>query len=302
MNDNNLTARLSAFARAFHYANHLAPVFADCIAPLLFSAEEYAAIASYLSEGISFFDPNFQGTAAQALRHVVDTQLAPSPLGRSAFCEQALALSAQLGVSQYLLLGAGLDTFSLRQPAWAQALQIFELDQPALFSEKRQRLASAELSLPDNVQQLETDLASPDWAAALYANPAFSDQKRSFVSALGLSYYLSAPAFGSLLQQLSRLCPPGSSLVFDYPVQEKQSTAQTLRQQQLAVAAGEPMCAAYTESALTQLLAGHGFLVYEHLTPAQIDQRFFHACCAAQPEYPIRAFPGVCYVLAVRKD
>ena len=72
MNDNNLTARLSAFARAFHYANHLAPVFADCIAPLLFSAEEYAAIASYLSEGISFFDPNFQGTAAQALRHVVD--------------------------------------------------------------------------------------------------------------------------------------------------------------------------------------------------------------------------------------
>ena len=76
---------------------------------------------------------------------------------RSRFAEDCLAASVSDGVRQYVLLGAGLDTFAYRQPLWASSLRIFEVDHPATQEWKRKRLADARVFVPDNVSFVAVD-------------------------------------------------------------------------------------------------------------------------------------------------
>ena len=82
----NMTALVSCFARAYHYRNSNTPVFADSVAEQILMAEEYDAISRNMAQGIGYFAPGFKGTLEEALRFIVNHQLAPSVLARSAFC------------------------------------------------------------------------------------------------------------------------------------------------------------------------------------------------------------------------
>ena len=109
-----MTALVSAFARAYHYKNNHAWVFADPLAEKMLAKEEFAAISTNMSQGITFFAPGFSGTLEEALRFIVDHQLAPSVLARSAFCERAIEQAIENGCRQVVLYASGYDTFSLR--------------------------------------------------------------------------------------------------------------------------------------------------------------------------------------------
>ena len=189
MQQTSMTALVSLFARAYHTEQNPCPVFRDPLARQLLTDEEYRQISAQMAAGISFFAPGFHGTEDEALRHIVDHQLAPSPLGRAAFAEEALERAVAIGARQYCLLGAGYDTFAYRQPAWAHALQIFELDRPAPLEDKRLRLGRAGLEVPDNVHFIPVDLTHPKWQQPLLDSGAFR-RRITFCSLLGLVYYL----------------------------------------------------------------------------------------------------------------
>lgn len=297
MQTTSMTALVSAFVRAYHSTQDGGEVFDDPLARALLTGEEYEGISRQMAGGVEFFQPGFRGTGEEALDLIVRRHLAPSPLGRAAFAEAALANAAALGAEQYLILGAGYDTFAYRQPAWAEKLTVFELDRPAALEEKRGRLDRAGVTLPDNLCFIGADLSGVGWGRALEAHPAFSRKKISFCSLLGLVYYLSAPDFAALLDTLKELLPRGSALAFDYPTAGDVPSRQAL----LAGAAGEAMRADYDPMALENLLSGHGFLAYEHLNPAGITERFFGAWNHAHPDRPMEAQPGVNYCLAVRQ-
>ena len=300
MNYASMTALMCLFARAYHAKTYETKIFDDTLARHLLTDEEYRQIAGYLSQGISFFAPDFHGTAEEALGHVVDRQLSPSPLGRAAFAEKSLERAAAIGARQYVILGAGYDTFAYRQPGWAKGLRVFEVDHPATAADKQLRLEQAGLVPPDNVRYVSADLAQPGWQDALLHCPGFSPRAISFCSLLGLVYYLSAKDFDALLAVLSSLFPEGSSLVFDYPV-EQNAVNGTQKQAQLAAAAGEPMQALWSYGEMEAVLAKHGFLIYEHLTPPDITAQFFAPFNRAYPGRSISAPEGVHYCLAVRK-
>lgn len=90
MEEKNMTALVSCFARCYHYKNNKYRIFNDNISEKILSSEEYNSIANNMSNGIKFFNPNFVGTKEDALRWIVDNQLSPSVLGRSIFTETAL--------------------------------------------------------------------------------------------------------------------------------------------------------------------------------------------------------------------
>ena len=297
MQTTSMTALVSAFVRAYHSQRDGGEVFDDPLAHALLTGEEYEGISRHLAGGAAFFEPGFRGAEEEALERIVRRHLAPTPLGRAAFAETALANAAALGAEQYLVLGAGYDTFAYRQPAWAEKLTVFELDRPAALEEKRGRLDRAGVTVPDNVHPIGADLAGADWGRALEAHPAFSPQKISFCSLLGLVYYLSAPEFAALLDTLKELLPKGGALAFDYPAAGDVPSRQAL----LAGAAGEAMRADYDPEELELLLADHGFLAYEHLSPSGITGRFFEGWNRSHPERPMEAQPGVNYCLAVRQ-
>lgn len=304
MEQTSITARISAFARAYHSENNTVKIFDDSVARQLLTDVEYEQISRNMTDGIAFFNPSFAGSGADALRWVVDHQLSPSPLGRAAFAERALENAVCIGAAQYLILGAGYDTFALRQPRWADKLQIFELDHPATANDKRLRLERAGLAFPANVHTVEADFTSAHWLTALTQASAFDSSRISFCSALGLTYYLAAHTFDALLCALSSVLPRGSALVFDYPDEStgtEQSGERTRKQSMLAKAANEQMLAGYSCRDIEQLLAAHGFLVYEHLTPPEITSQYFSVYNQANFAHPMTAFDHVNYCLAVKQ-
>ena len=113
----SITALMSSFGRAFHAEKEEHPVFADFLAKELMTAEEYAAVQGYILGGVKFFEPELasaNGEPTVLLRRLVNGHIAPSPLCRAAYTEQALKAAVLTGTKQYVILGAGMDTFAFR--------------------------------------------------------------------------------------------------------------------------------------------------------------------------------------------
>ena len=303
MEQKSMTALVSAFARAYHSLNNGVRIFDDSVARQLLTEDEYRQIGQSMSGGIGFFNPSFQGNPEQALRWIVDNQLSPSPLGRAAFAERSLERAVRAGAKQYLIFGAGYDTFAYRQPSWAQALEIFEIDHPMTAKDKRERLQNAGIVIPENVRLIEADFTKEGWQQALLNHAAFSNGKISFCTILGVAYYLSRECFASLVSVIGSIAAKGSSLLFDYPDENSytdQAGQRAKKQAMLAGAANEKMLASYSYSDMEQLLVSCGFLIYEHLTPKDMTEQYFDAYNQANPLHPMTAFDHVNDCLAVK--
>ncbi len=289
----NLTAKVSCFARAYHYKNNSAHVFADPAAgPLL--GPEYDQIARSMAQGIGFFLPGFHGSAEEGLRRIVDRQLSPSVLGRSAFCEGTLERQARQGCRQYVLLAAGYDTFAIRNRD--AALRVFELDLPEVLADKRAKAERA--GLESRAVDVPCDLSEASWGDALEA-AGFERGLRSFASLLGISYYLEKGAFTGLLRTLGGLLSEGSGICLDYPTAEDSREARTNRA--LARGANEAMKARYADGEMEALLEESGFSIRERLGHLEMTRRWFSAYNRLCPERPMAAPEGVAYVHAVRR-
>ena len=291
-----MTALVSAFARAYHYENNSEWVFADALARRLLSDEEYAAISKHMADGIAYFAPGFEGTREEALRFIVDRQLAPSVLARSAFCERAIDSAARIGCKKVAVFACGYDTFSLRNRN--TCLHVFELDRPEMIADRWRRIERARLEPACHVESIGRDLAKPEWKEALI-RAGYDATQTAFGSLLGISYYLTKEDFTALIAAISTIWCEGSSVCFDYPMAD--GGAESARNKDLAAAAGEAMKAQYTYAEMEALLSNAGFLIYEHLDAAEATEAFFAAYNRANPAHAMAAPQGVGYCLAVRK-
>lgn len=304
MKQKSMTALISAFSRAYHSENNEVKIFDDKIAKLILTSEEYSQISNSMSGGIKFFNPDFRGTQADGLRWIVDNQLSPTPLGRAAFTEKALQIAVSIGTRQYLILGAGYDTFAYRQPVWASRLQIFEIDHPVTAEDKRTRLETAMIVMPENVHYIAADFTKDHWHSAMTQNEFFDGNMISFCSILGVVYYLSRESFVEMISNLSTILSTGSAIAFDYPDENsytEKAGERAKKQVLLASGANEKMLASYSYHDMEEILSDYGFLIYEHLTPIEITQQYFKTYNQANQFYPMTAFDNVNYCLAVKK-
>ena len=292
----NMTALVSAFARAYHYENNDAWVFADAFARKMLTEGEYAAISRNMSQGIAFFAPDFKGTPEEALRCIVDHQLAPSVLARSAFCERAIKNAVRIGSRQIVVYACGYETFSLRTRD--RNLSVFELDLPEMIEDRRNRMAGNGLEPACHVTYIGCDLSRPSWKDAL-VDAGFDPEQPSFGSLLGISYYLSKDAFRQFITAVASVTCEGASICFDYPTTE--DGTESARNRKLAAAAGEAMKARYSCGELEALLAEAGFLIREHMDADEATDTFFEEYNRRNPAHGMAAPKGVGYCLAVKK-
>lgn len=292
---------MSSFGRAFHAENEEHPVFADYLAKGLMTEEEYAAVGSYIIGGARFFeletDPEKQ-EPRELLRRLVNVHIAPSPLCRAAYTEQALKAAALTGTGQYVILGAGLDTFAFREKEFSSKHRVFEVDRPPTQADKKERIARAGWTIPANLTFVPVDFAKDSLTERLIAC-GFDPSAKSFFSWLGVTYYLSEEAIGKTLAELSSLCADGSELVFDYPDESFFDAAERRVQNtiMMAKAGGEPIQSSFSYSELEWLLKKYGFMIYELLTPGDIQRDIIGRAGAE-----MKAFEHVNYCLAVRKN
>ena len=299
-NKASITALMSSFGRAFHAENEEHPVFADHLAKELLTAEEYAAVQGYILGGAQFFEPEINPAAFQPkelLRRLVNVHIAPSPLCRAAYTEKTLKAAVLTGTKQYVILGAGMDTFAFRETEFLSKHRVFEVDHPLTQADKLERITRAGWTVPDNLTFVPADFTKDSLAERLIA-AGFDPSVKSYFSWLGVTYYLSAEAIDAMLSSLSELCADGSSLVFDYPNEDFFSAPEKRVQNtiMMAKAGGEPMKTVFSYSELETLLEKHGFLIYELLTPDDIQRDIIDKAGA-----DMKAFEHVNYCLAVRK-
>lgn len=280
-NKASLTSLISAFGRAYHSQHDEPKIFDDFIAKDILAEKEFEDIRHNMTQGISFFNKDiaqkFQDNPDEILKWITQVQLSPTPLARASYCETVLMNEIKLGLKQYVILGAGLDTFCFRHPELKDSLEIFEIDHPATQEFKKQRLKDAHLPIPSNLHFVPMDFTN-DFSYQELVNAGFKNQK-TFFSLLGVSYYLTQEEISRLVNVLFDKVPTGSSIVFDYAderlFEEKGLSNRVENMVKMASASGEPMKSCFSYQEIEKMLEKSGLLIYEHLSPTQIDELFF---------------------------
>jgi methyltransferase (TIGR00027 family) len=198
-------------------------------------------------------------------------------VARSRFAEDELARAIERGVRQYVVLGAGLDTFAYRNPHGDFAPRVFEVDYPATQEWKRQKLAAAGIAIPPSVTYAPVDFERQTLAEGLKL-AGFDASKAAFFSWLGVTMYLTEDAvmatFGFIASS-----PLGGGIAFDYAV--PRSSLNWIGRLALdalshrVAAAGEPFRTFFEPNALAERLRRLGFRRVEDLVADEINRRYF---------------------------
>ena len=196
---------------------------------------------------------------------------------RSRFAEDELEIAAARGVQQYVILGAGLDTFAFRQPPFAASLRIFEVDHPATQANKQARLVAAGLAHPPNLHWVPVDFERESLAESLDA-AAFDAGLPTFFSWLGVMMYLTASAIDDVFRFVAAL-PHPSTIVLDYTPPTEDLTGfdreMSQRTAEISAARGEPRRTNLRPRELNDWLRSVGFSQVFLLTPEEANARYF---------------------------
>jgi len=254
------TAERVALRRAAHQLLDDPRVHDD---PLAFAILGDAAAAALRADPRRFED----GAAARALRAFLAV--------RSRLAEDTLAEAVAGGVRQYVVLGAGLDTFAYRNPF--PELRVFEVDHPATQAWKRQRLVETHIAVPDSVTFSAVDFASEDLPSALRAG-GLCDTEPAFFSWLGVTPYLEPATVLATLATLAPFAARGGGVVFDYnvpparlaPLPRAAFEALAAR----VAAAGEPFRGFFEPHVLVEAVRAMGFREVHDFAPDELNARF----------------------------
>jgi len=196
---------------------------------------------------------------------------------RSRFAEDSLREAVEAGVRQFVVLGAGFDTFAYRQPPWSRELRIFEVDHPASQDFKKRRLEKMGITAPANLTFCPVDFESVTLEAGLAA-ASFDSARPSFFSWLGVTQYLTRDATLATLRFVCGLAP-GSQILFEVvppdsslPEQERKVVEWSA---EASAARGEPWLSRFDPAEMRAHLAQLGYRSCVHLTPAQAQARYF---------------------------
>ena len=200
-------------------------------------------------------------------------------VARSRFAEDELSAAIKRGIRQYIILGAGLDTFAYRNPHASANLKIFEVDYPASQEWKRQQLNETKIPIPENLSFVPTDFENQSLAKQLL-EAGFRTDKPSFISWMGVTMYLTRESVMKTIKQISSFLTSGSGIVFDYVVPPStQSFARRLVFQLLArrlSGLGEPWMCFLDPASLVAELKALGFEQAVDIGPEEINTRFFN--------------------------
>jgi methyltransferase (TIGR00027 family) len=253
----SVTAERVAMRRAAHQVLDVPPVFLDPLA---------LAIAGVAQTGV----PPEEGETARVNRY-----RRAFIAVRSRYLEDQLALAVDRGIDQYVVLGAGLDTFAYRNPY--PQLRVFEIDHPATQAWKRERLASGGIPVPASLAFAPIDFERERLADAR-ARVGFDHARPAFFGWLGVVAYLNLDAIFDTLRFVAS-CGPGTTIVFDYsippdrlpPRQRERFDAIAAR----AASVGEPWVTFFEPIDLDARLRDAGFAEIEHVDADVLNSRYF---------------------------
>jgi methyltransferase (TIGR00027 family) len=247
----SLTALTAAAARAAHLiVDGDPPIFADVLASAILGDQADEFISYHRAHGA----------------HLVLSSARAQVTCRSRYAEDRLADCVRRGVSQYVILGAGLDSFAYRCGLAGQ-VRVFEVDHPATLRWKRRLLSAARIAVPPGLAFVPVDFESGSLAERL-AQGGFDPSRPALVSWLGVTMYLTRAAISQTLAAIGRFAP-GTEVIIDYmlPAGMRDAAGDSYAEQVMPVAAqrGEPWLTFLSPGDMSGLLGERGFGSIRHV-------------------------------------
>lgn len=201
-----------------------------------------------------------------------------SIVARARFIEDLVAEQAARGVGQYVILGAGLDTFAQRRTELASRMLVFEIDRPGHQAWKRQRLIDLGLGVPSYLRFVPVDFEAGDAWWDRLAAAGFDPGRPAVVASTGVSMYLTKEANAATLRQMATLAP-GSTVAMSFllPIEmaDPEIRPGMERAAAGAKAGGTPFVSFFTPAEMLALGRDAGFREVQHISASMLYQRYF---------------------------
>ena len=281
-NQESRTALLTAYLRGYH-SEHVNPkIFDDFMANKILTVEERNSFDQYILSGLKAFDPKLAASFPdEATALAFSMQIiagSPQVLSRARFTEDLLEEAVKQGIKQYVILGAGLDTFAFRHPEILEQLQVFEVDHPDTQNYKLHRLEELKWEIPPQMHFVPVDFTKESLATAL-TSASYDPTALTFFNWLGVTYYLSYDVVLSTLSTIADISSAGSIVVFDYldtDAFDSEKAAPRVKGMLFAAQQmGEKMNIGFNPSSLMDELNKVSLNLQENLGPSDIQARYF---------------------------
>ena len=261
------TAEGAAAFRASHTLYDEKPVFRDPFAIALTSPEWRRTIKSRFLHWL---------VIRRYLREL--KPVIAQVVGRARYAEDCLNEAIVHGVGQYVMVGAGLDSFALRRPDLAPRLRVFEVDHPDTQALKQERLKEANARLPAHLEFVAVDFEREDIAQAL-SRSSYQKDARAFFSWLGTTHYLTTEATLGTLRAIASIAAPGSQVVLDYSLPRELLPASALavgkRLSKIVSHRAEPVLGRFVPADLHHEVKAMGWDIVEDVSGAEQERRYF---------------------------
>jgi methyltransferase (TIGR00027 family) len=201
-----------------------------------------------------------------------------SIVARARFIEDLILEQVKHGVRQYVILGAGLDTFAQRRPEMGSKLTVFEIDQPGPQAWKRRRLIELGLGVPDWLRFVPVDFEAGDAWWERLTSGGFDAGQPAVVASTGVSMYLSKDAVASTLRHVAALAPGSTfAMTFMLPIEfaDPEIRPGLERAEKGARASGTPFISFFTPTEMLALAHEAGFREGRHVSAAALTERYF---------------------------
>ena len=283
----SVTAKICAFVRAWHSNRSREKIFDDYLAYDFMGKEEYDSIYELISSGLD----GSEQLSREETELMINEYFAPIPLSRIHFNEIRLADFAKAnGKVQYVICGAGSDTFSFRNKN--DDIEVFEIDHPDTQRYKLEKIRELEWNIRGNIHFVPVDFEKERMCDKLLA-AGFDPAKKTFFSILGVSYYLTLDVFTDTLRQMSELSALGSRVVFDYPIKTGVFPQRVARLESITEQLGEVMRGGFDYNEVSRALYSLGFQIDTYMPPEKVQKEYFSGRADG-----MRAFENVCLISA----
>lgn len=204
-------------------------------------------------------------------------RLRASIVARARFVEDLIIEQSKRGIDQYIILGAGLDTFAQRKPDVASALQIYEIDQPGMLAWKQERLTELGIGVPDNLHFVPVDFEISSWWDELL-KAGFNINKPAVIACTGVSLYLTEEAIVATLNQIATLAS-GSTLAMTFylPIELLDDEDKPMQEmaEKGARASGTPFVSFFAPGEILAMAKNAGFKDAKTISTRDMEQSYF---------------------------
>jgi methyltransferase (TIGR00027 family) len=269
------TAIICAMVRAAHLLWDEPPkIFEDTLALQLSGCGSEAVLKAQIDN----LDAEIARSTNPDIALTTRRLAASAVITRSRYLEDEVNEAVRRGIDQYVILGAGLDSFAYRRSELSKVLHVFEVDHPSTQTWKRARLHAAGIELPSNLTLVPVDFEKEPLIDNLRVS-GYHTGAPGFFSWLGVTMYLSHDAIFGTLRAIAALAP-GTEIIFEYNVPKHLVDEETRRMVELAEAAsqarGEPQGTSFETARLADQVRKIGFATVSDFGPDEVKARYFN--------------------------